>query len=176
MFFWNSLAFSMIQQMLAIWSLVPLPFLNSAWSSQFHILLKPGSENFEHYFASMWDECNCAVAWTFLWYCLSLGLEWKLTFSRNLRQKKSNRSFQSTSISYMVVIEKILLFYSRKMLILVYMKRNWNRDRKTQMTGLLKANCMKESIYLCRRWHSCLLPGIFFSTSRYTEDYTPSAF
>ena len=30
MFFWNSLAFSMIQQMLAIWSLVPLPFLNLA--------------------------------------------------------------------------------------------------------------------------------------------------
>ena len=27
MFFWNSLAFSMIQQMLAIWSLVSLPFL-----------------------------------------------------------------------------------------------------------------------------------------------------
>ena len=27
MFFWNSLAFSMIQWMLAIWSLVPLPFL-----------------------------------------------------------------------------------------------------------------------------------------------------
>ena len=38
MFFWNSLAFSMIQQMLAIWSLVPLPFLKPAWtngSSQF---------------------------------------------------------------------------------------------------------------------------------------------
>ena len=27
MFFWNSLAFSMIQQMLANWSLIPLPFL-----------------------------------------------------------------------------------------------------------------------------------------------------
>ena len=27
----------------------------------------------------------------------------------------------------MVVIEKILLFYSGKMLILVYMKQNWNR-------------------------------------------------
>jgi len=23
-------------------------------------------ENFEHYFASMWDDCNCAVVWTFL--------------------------------------------------------------------------------------------------------------
>ena len=28
MFFWNSLAFSMIQRMLAVWSLVPLPFLH----------------------------------------------------------------------------------------------------------------------------------------------------
>ena len=33
MFFWNSLTFSVIQQMLAIWSLVPLPFLNPAWTS-----------------------------------------------------------------------------------------------------------------------------------------------
>ena len=30
-----------------------------------HVLLKPGLENFEHYFASMWDECNCAVLWAF---------------------------------------------------------------------------------------------------------------
>ena len=33
MFFWNSLAFSMIQKMLAIWSLVPLPFLKPAETS-----------------------------------------------------------------------------------------------------------------------------------------------
>ena len=37
MFFWNSLAFSMIQWMLAIWSLVPLPFLNPAWTSVYQI-------------------------------------------------------------------------------------------------------------------------------------------
>ena len=30
-----------------------------------HVLLKPGLENFEHYFTSMWDECNCAVVWAF---------------------------------------------------------------------------------------------------------------
>ena len=34
MFFWNSLSFSMIQQMLAICSLVPLPFLKPAWTSR----------------------------------------------------------------------------------------------------------------------------------------------
>ena len=35
------------------------------WKFSVHILLKPGLENFEHYFASMWDECNCAVVWAF---------------------------------------------------------------------------------------------------------------
>ena len=33
MFSWNFLAFSLIQWMLAIWPLVPLPFLNPAWTS-----------------------------------------------------------------------------------------------------------------------------------------------
>ena len=31
------------------------------WKLMVHILLKPGLENFEHYFTSVWDECNCAV-------------------------------------------------------------------------------------------------------------------
>ena len=31
------------------------------WKFTVHLLLKPGLENFEHYFASTWDECNCAV-------------------------------------------------------------------------------------------------------------------
>ena len=35
------------------------------WKFTVHILLKPGLENFEHYFASMWDECNCSVVWAF---------------------------------------------------------------------------------------------------------------
>ena len=35
------------------------------WKFSVHILLKPLSENFEHCFASMWDECNCAVLWAF---------------------------------------------------------------------------------------------------------------
>ena len=35
------------------------------WKFSVHILLKPGLENFEHYFTSVWDECNCAVVWAF---------------------------------------------------------------------------------------------------------------
>ena len=52
------------------------------WKFLVHILLKPGLENIEHYFASVWDECGCAVSSvSILWHCHSLGLEWKLTFS-----------------------------------------------------------------------------------------------
>ena len=32
------------------------------WKFTVHVLLKPGLENFEHYFASVRDECNCVVA------------------------------------------------------------------------------------------------------------------
>ena len=35
------------------------------WKFIVHILLKPSLENFEHYFARVWDECNCVVVWTF---------------------------------------------------------------------------------------------------------------
>ena len=35
------------------------------WKFTVHVLLKPGLENFEHYFASVWVECNCAVVWAF---------------------------------------------------------------------------------------------------------------
>ena len=35
------------------------------WKFTVHVLLKLGLENFEHYFTSMWDECNCVVVWAF---------------------------------------------------------------------------------------------------------------
>ena len=31
------------------------------WRFTVHVLLKPGLENFEHYFTSVWDKYNCAV-------------------------------------------------------------------------------------------------------------------
>ena len=35
------------------------------WKFTVHILLKPGLENFEHYFTSVWGEWNCVVVWSF---------------------------------------------------------------------------------------------------------------
>ena len=68
-YFWDSLAFSMIQQMLAIWCLVPLPFLNPAWTSGsswfMYYWSLPSLKDSEDYFASMWNACNCVVVWTY---------------------------------------------------------------------------------------------------------------
>ena len=35
------------------------------WKFLVQVLLRPSLENFEHYFAIVWDKCNCAVVWTF---------------------------------------------------------------------------------------------------------------
>ena len=35
------------------------------WKFTIHVLLKPGLENFEHYFTSIWDEWNCVIVWIF---------------------------------------------------------------------------------------------------------------
>ena len=67
MFFWNSLAFLMIQWMLAIWSLVPLPFLKPAWTS--------GSSRFtycEAWLGEFWALFYLACAAKSLQSCLTL--------------------------------------------------------------------------------------------------------
>ena len=38
---------------------------SNIWKFMVHVQLKLGLENFEHYFTSMWDECNCEVIWAF---------------------------------------------------------------------------------------------------------------
>ena len=50
------------------------------WKFLVHILLQPGLDNFEHYFASVWRVQLCGSL-NILWHCLSLGLGYKLTFS-----------------------------------------------------------------------------------------------
>ena len=67
MFFWNSLAFLMIPGcwQFDLWFLCFSKTSLNIWKFMVHVLLKPGLENFECYFTSMWDEYNCAGVWAF---------------------------------------------------------------------------------------------------------------
>ena len=53
MIFWNSLAFAMMQRMLAIWSLVPLAFLNPTYTS--------GSSRFTYCWSLAWSILNVTL-------------------------------------------------------------------------------------------------------------------
>ena len=85
MFFWNSLAFSMIQQMLAIWSLVPLPFLKPAWTS--------GSARFMY-------------CWSLAWRILSITL---LVCEMSATERELEHSL---TLSFFVIEMKTDLFQS----------------------------------------------------------------
>ena len=68
MFFWNSLAFfydpTDVGNLISGSSAFSKSNLN-IWKVSVPGLLKPGLENFKHYFASGWNECTCVVVWTF---------------------------------------------------------------------------------------------------------------
>ena len=44
------------------------------WNFIVDVLLKSSLKNFEHYFTSVWDECNCVVVWAF--FGISLIWDW----------------------------------------------------------------------------------------------------
>ena len=44
------------------------------WKFMVHVLLKPHLENFDHYFASVWEAYNCAVVGTF--FGIALLWDW----------------------------------------------------------------------------------------------------
>ena len=63
-----SLLFNMLSRLVILKSSLNI------WNFMVHLLLKLGLENFEHFFASMWDECSCAIVWTF--FGIALLWDW----------------------------------------------------------------------------------------------------
>jgi len=106
------------------------------WKFSVHVLLKPYLENFEHYFASVWDECNCAVVWTFfsiaflwdqnenwsfliLWLLLSFSnllAYWVWTFTAwSFRIWNSSAGIPSTPLAlFIVMLPKVNLTLDSK--------------------------------------------------------------
>ena len=56
----------------------------NTWKFTVHILLKPGLENFKHYFTSVCNECICAVVWAFFGIAFLWDWNENLTFSSSV--------------------------------------------------------------------------------------------
>ena len=75
--FWNSLSFfydlTDVGNLISGYSVSSKPSLY-IWKSLVHVLMKPSLKDFEHNLASMWDEHNCTVAWTY--FGIALLWDW----------------------------------------------------------------------------------------------------
>ena len=94
------------------------------WKFSVHILLKSDLENFEHYFANVWDECNCVVVWAFfgiaflwdwnenwpspvLWHCWVFQICWHIEcsiFTTSFRIWNSSTGIPSPPLSLFIVM------------------------------------------------------------------------
>ena len=65
--FWNSCFFDDPADVgnLIFGSSVLLKASLNIWKLTVYVLLKPGLENFKHYFTRRWDVCNCMIVWAF---------------------------------------------------------------------------------------------------------------
>ena len=68
MFFWNSFVFFYNPMNIGYLISSSSTYLKPSvyiWKILVHILLKPRLKDFKHNLASLWNDCNCMVVWTF---------------------------------------------------------------------------------------------------------------
>ena len=126
------------------------------WKFTVQVLLKSGLENFEHYFTSVWDECNCAVVWAFfgiafLWdwnktdlfqpcgHCWVVQICWHIVCSTftasSFRIWNSSTGIPSPPLALFVVVlftwqsNKATPFYSSKTLLPYFHWHWWTKTR-----------------------------------------------
>ena len=71
----------------------------NVWKFKVHILLKPGLENFEDYFTSVRDECNCAVVWTF--FSIAFLWDWNENWPFPVRCCKEQYCIGTRNVRFM---------------------------------------------------------------------------
>ena len=114
------------------------------WKFTVHVLLKPGLENFELYFASMWDECSCAVVWAFfgiafLWNWNKnwpFPVLWSLLSFPNLLDHLKSKSSRTTSTSELLTMPKPLT---------MWITTNWKILKEMKISDCL--TCLLRNLY-----------------------------
>ena len=130
-FFWNSLAFLMIQRMLAIWSLVPLPFLKLPWTS--------GNSWFTYCWTIAWRILGitllaCEMSAIVQQFEHSLALEWKLNFSSPVATAEFSKfaGILSASLSH----HHLLGFEIAQLESHHFMANRWGNSENSDRLGL----------------------------------------
>ena len=94
------------------------------WKFSVHVLLKPGLEYFEYYFACVWDECNCVVVWIFF------GIAFLWDWNENWPFPVTIREIEIKTISYH------LLRWLLKGLKYQFLEWMWGKGNYSLLLGL----------------------------------------
>ena len=97
------------------------------WNFLVHVLLKPNLKDFELYFASMWNECNCFVIWTFF----SIAFLWDWNENWHFQSCGHCWVFQIWSSLYFICSENPLSFTPR-----VSVHNVWNKSCLSTLSTL----------------------------------------
>ena len=149
--------------------------------------MKPGLENFEHYFTSLWDECNCAVVWAFfgiaflwdwdenwpfpvLWPLLSFQICWHIVCSTftvsSFRIWNSSTAIPSPPLAlFVVILSKAICFspfafnssFSFEFHICELLDQN-NLNRSYKVTCSPQERCIENVIATASFWEAPFKP------------------
>ena len=142
------------------------------------VLLKPGLENFEHYFTSVWDEYNCAVVWVFfgiaflwdwnetwpfpfLWPLLSfpnLMTYWVQHFHNiSFRIWNSSTGIPSPPLALFIMMLSVSLFPLKLFAIQNNINLSWNTPSTQCQAKLVCEALPKNSMFLLKyNWYTLL--------------------
>ena len=74
-----------------------------------HALLKPSLGNFEPYFDSVWDECNCVVVWAFF----SIAFLWDWNHFKTIKNRPHRAMMKSITVNLILKVYSSMLNFSK---------------------------------------------------------------
>ena len=147
------------------------------WKFMVHVLLKPGLENFEHYFTRMWDECSCWVVWAsfgiaFLWVWNEnwpFPVLWPLLSFPNLLAYECS-TFTTSSFWIWNSSTRIL---SPPLALFIVMLSKAHLTSHSRMSG---SRLVITPSWLPGSWRSCLYSSSVYSCHLFFLSYTSVRF
>ena len=116
------------------------------WKFTVHILLKPGLENFERYFTSMWDECKRVVVWAFF------GIVFHWDWNQNWLFSSPEATAEFSSFFAWLILQQEVIVRNKE-LTSHHQQEEFGKDQKEILCVLLPPRILFTDIHFSWAMH-----------------------